>query len=382
MFRGNPAHTGEYPGPRATNGELKWEFKTIGEVISSPSVVNGVVFVLDDKKNIYAIHCQSGSLKWKKKVEGLDINIGDEYTPAVANGKVFAGAYVLDAETGDIIADFYSILKDLASFRESHSLCNPTIIDTTLYLKDYEVLYAIDTGSLTMKWKLDLQDLEEYADFSFSDFVTPAVVDGVVYCTAGKQIFALDAESGALIWSSKLKDNLHFTFGSCIALSNGIIYAYISEKNDSNLRITQFFAFDVASGSVIWNIDFSDDVSIRDFAVANGIVYVSLSLEDYNGHWPDYNGLLRAFDAESGALIWKSGDNNAIDDFTCGTLSVADGMVYAISWHDKIYSLNADSGELIWEFDHNTYAGRVSRPAVLDGIVYVGVGTNSLYALK
>lgn len=66
MFRGDPAHSGIYTGsgvPKLSG--VKWKFQTGGEVVSSPAVVGGVVYVGSNDGRMYAIDGASGTLKWK-----------------------------------------------------------------------------------------------------------------------------------------------------------------------------------------------------------------------------------------------------------------------------------------------------------------------------
>ncbi|MFZ0735444.1 MAG: PQQ-binding-like beta-propeller repeat protein [Candidatus Sulfotelmatobacter sp.] len=53
MFRGNLQHTGTYnsTGVPKLNG-VRWQFHTGGRVISSPAIVNGVVYVGSADSNL------------------------------------------------------------------------------------------------------------------------------------------------------------------------------------------------------------------------------------------------------------------------------------------------------------------------------------------
>ncbi|HUT16956.1 MAG TPA: PQQ-binding-like beta-propeller repeat protein [Acidobacteriota bacterium] len=63
MWRRAPEHTGTGQfGP--TNLTLRWEFTTCGAVLSSPSVVDGRVYVGSNDKNIYCLDALSGRLVW------------------------------------------------------------------------------------------------------------------------------------------------------------------------------------------------------------------------------------------------------------------------------------------------------------------------------
>ena len=56
MFRGNLAHTGVYRAAGVPKfSQIKWKFHTDGQVISSPAVANGMVFVGSTDGNLYAV---------------------------------------------------------------------------------------------------------------------------------------------------------------------------------------------------------------------------------------------------------------------------------------------------------------------------------------
>ena len=101
MFRGNLQHTGVYnaAGAPKFNG-IKWKFHTGGRVISSPAVVNGVVYVGSTDGNFYAIDAASGTVKWKLATKAWEVS-----SAAVDSGVVFfisydGNFYALDAATG------------------------------------------------------------------------------------------------------------------------------------------------------------------------------------------------------------------------------------------------------------------------------------------
>ena len=66
MFRGNPAHTGSYPGrgPREFH-RVKWKFPTGARVVGSPVTEDKMIYFGSDDGNVYAVDAESGRQIWK-----------------------------------------------------------------------------------------------------------------------------------------------------------------------------------------------------------------------------------------------------------------------------------------------------------------------------
>lgn len=100
MFRQNLQHTGvssETVAPPLTSA---WKFKTGGSVNSSPTVVDGIVYVGSNDGNVYALDATTGAKKWSYTIGSP---VGS--SPGVSGGIVYVGAdnwtiYALDAKTG------------------------------------------------------------------------------------------------------------------------------------------------------------------------------------------------------------------------------------------------------------------------------------------
>ena len=53
MFRGNPSHTGVYPGPAPREfHRLKWKFPTGNRIVSSPVILDKVLYFGGDDANV------------------------------------------------------------------------------------------------------------------------------------------------------------------------------------------------------------------------------------------------------------------------------------------------------------------------------------------
>ncbi|MGB8373000.1 MAG: PQQ-binding-like beta-propeller repeat protein, partial [Halobacteriota archaeon] len=87
MFRYNAQHTGGYSplaGSNMSKGLLTWSFTTGSVVLSSPTVVNGVVYVGSEDNNTYALNATTGAKVWNYTTGG-----GVDSSPAVVNGVVY-----------------------------------------------------------------------------------------------------------------------------------------------------------------------------------------------------------------------------------------------------------------------------------------------------
>jgi hypothetical protein len=75
MFRGDLRHTGVYNAAGAPKfNAIKWKFHTGGRVVSSPAVVNGVVYVGSTDGNFYALDAASGTVRWKFATKAWEVS--------------------------------------------------------------------------------------------------------------------------------------------------------------------------------------------------------------------------------------------------------------------------------------------------------------------
>ena len=106
-FRSDLNNSGVYDdgGIRPTNN-VKWTFTTGHYVYSSPTVVNGVVYIVSEDNNVYAIYATNGTELWSFFTGGWV-----DSSPAVVNDIVYVGSldknlYALEAATGTLIWNF------------------------------------------------------------------------------------------------------------------------------------------------------------------------------------------------------------------------------------------------------------------------------------
>ena len=85
-------------------------------------------------------------------------------------------------------------------------------------------------------------------------------------------------------------------------------------------------------------------------------------------------GAWSALNAFTGKPIWQTADPTA-GAIDMGSVSVANGVMYAGSQSGSMYALDAATGKILWSF---ASGGTVlDGPSIVDGTVYWGSGYNN-----
>ncbi|MGH2533542.1 MAG: PQQ-binding-like beta-propeller repeat protein [Thermomicrobiales bacterium] len=332
MFRGDAAHTGAQPGPGLGEpATFPWEFRIGFPVISSPAVVDGVVYIGSLNSEVYALDAFSGPPRWTFLTEGEVIS-----SPAVADGLVYVGSndgnlYAINADTG----------TERWRFTADNAIqSSPAVVGGVVYVaSDDTFLYAVDAATGEERWSLRIGPA----------FSSPAVIDGVVYIGAAQTLFAIDAQSGEEIWRFQTGTFL----SSSPAVSNGMVYI----GNDGGSVI----AVDATSGEETWRFQAEGPV-LSSPAVADGTVFIGSD-----------DRFVYALDAESGDERWRFETGDAVSS----SPAVADGVVYVGSFDTFLYGLDAETGV---ELTRTQLGPILSSPAVVDGIVYVATADGVVHA--
>jgi polyvinyl alcohol dehydrogenase (cytochrome) len=105
-------------------------------------------------------------------------------------------------------------------------------------------------------------------------------------------------------------------------------------------------------------------------------------------------GIWNAVDAATGKILWQTGDPDNAADY--GSVSEANGLVYAGSLSGKMYALDAKTGAILWHFTSASLApgsapgSVIDGPSIVNGVLYWGsgygrvggTGGNKLYAFS
>jgi outer membrane protein assembly factor BamB len=294
----------------ASSGALRWKSATPPKynlhVWSSPAVANGIVYIGTSDYGssgggVYAFTADGGRPLWSALTGGATV----ESSPAVANGVVYVGTndgklHALNAASG---APLWS--ATIGGGRSS-----PAVVNGVVYIGGGTNLYALDAASGAPLWTAPAGCDRYEAVIS-----SPAVVNGVVYVGGCDALMdAFDAASGALLWKTGIGEPT----GSSPAVANGVVY--VGSNDDPRVSVRHLYALDAASGAVLWSkqtpINWSSPV------VANGVVYVLLRSRLLRDKY--VSSRLYAFSARSGARLWKA----TTGGLGGSSPTVVDGRVY------------------------------------------------------
>jgi outer membrane protein assembly factor BamB len=249
---------GRFYALNAKTGAMRWRFATGGErrfeakglhgqdpktqtffdpfdmFLSSPVVVDGLVYFGSGDGNLYALDAGSGEEKWK-------FQTGDviHASPAYADGVVYFGSwdswfYALDARTGAQKWRFHGG-EDPVAHNQVGFQSSAAVVDGTVYVgcRDSN-LYALDAATGKEKWKFN--------NAGSWVITSPAVARGrVIFATSDSSLFHMvDAQTGKPIAKQQAKA---YMFGSP-AVAGDIVYQGVTNGT--------LEARDLDSGDLLW----------------------------------------------------------------------------------------------------------------------------------
>jgi len=190
------------------------------------------------------------------------------------------------------------------------------------------------------------------------DMSYPLVADGKVYVTVrylsvfGTELYALNAADGATLWSYPLGGSASWS-ASCY--ENGRVFAL---NNSGLLR-----AFDGDTGNVIWSRQLSGTNFTSAPTVFQGVIYIGGSA----------SGTAHAVSAETGTVLWS----RTVGAGSTTAAVTTDGIYLSYSCID-FSRLNPADGSLIWRGYGACGSGTGRAPAIYNGRAYVRTPSYSL----
>ncbi len=364
MFRGDAAHSGNYPGSSDTSfGGLLWRVQTGGAVHSTPVMAAGMVYAGSGDHYLYAIDAANGVVRWRYRAAGAI-----QSSPAVARGTVFFvdradTLYALDAHDGTRRwARGFGHPLPLPWGHESGDryTSSPAVYGTDLLVGGRDGgLYRIRAGDGHVVWRYQ-------ADGQIWD--SPAVRDSLVYAGATDGVvYGVSLADGKQRWrfgtlgQTLGSDTFGFdrrTVQSSPAVSDSTVFI--------GARDGFLYALNRLTGAPRWHYDHDVSWVNTSPALAGGLVFDGSS----DGRF------VQAVDAVTGEERWR----DTTDGIVWSSPAVAENIVFAGDGAGNLLALDRATGRQRWRY--RAGGGIYSSPVPGPGMLCFGSVDGAIYAVR
>lgn len=363
-FHADAMHSGVYPATtKPAVAGVEWRVPTGGDVISSPTVAGGVVYIGSGDGSLYALDARTGAARWTFRT-GSPVTT----SAAVTDGRVYIGSrdgayYAVDALTG----------KELWRYRTGpdlplpwghesgdHWTSSPTVAKGAVVFGGGDgSVYALDAEKGALRWRARTGGRVHGSPAIAGDRVVVGSFDGSIdsfSLATGKEQWRF-ATMGDTLDSGKFGYDRR-SIQSSPAIAKGLVFV--------GARDGVLYALDLATGKERWRFDHKISWVNATAAVSDGVVYTASSDAAF----------IQAVDAETGKERWRANAEVPV----WSSPAIAGDYLYAGDWVGRVQCLDRRDGKMQWKF--RTGSMILSSPAVSGQLVIVGSTDGSVYALR
>ena len=379
---------------------------TLLSTFASPVSSNGKLFIPGDGDatggDMCVLNQNNGSLIWIKKISlnpNAEMGFHGYHSPAIYKNKVFtvlgcvftfksrSKIVALDENTGDIIWE--------KSFFGTSCYSSVTVADDKVFVCGHLTfcpiswLYVFDANNGDLLWKKTLFGYIETTPVVSDNkvFVAPGRISGMAISfgltqllSGNSRVYAFDINNGEEIWMKRVKGYL---VQCSPTISNGILFVPSNIMILNRWWICRLNALDAETGEIIWYHDMSQKLgmwpsSISTPSVAYGKVYVI-----------DSDACLRAWDQESGDLIWEKEiypeNPDAFSNVFASPVVIDEKVIvmatdYYLNSNNELFMFNESNGEYIWSLKFD--GGSFNPFIVSNEMIFVNDGWNGIFAFR
>jgi outer membrane protein assembly factor BamB/PKD repeat protein len=299
----------------AATGEQEWKVLTDDSVQSSPTVIDGTVYVGSFDGRLYAIDADDGTVNWT-----FETDAPVRASPVVANGTVYIGndngvVIAVDGSTGDLEWQYQSsgLVGAAVTYAED------TIFFGSIDSESEGNVYGLDADGGSEKWAFGTNEPVISAPAVHGD--TVFVGTGVGGGEAGT-MYALDRANGDVRWEFPAEGPLN---SSPTVAGNTVFVGDLTEF---------LFALQADSGEVEWAFDGAPIVSSP--TIVDGTVFFGRSDDAVFALDAGVDGSSEDARINSGALghhhVWAndewSGGNGVTFDITPQNPTIGDEITF------------------------------------------------------
>lgn len=367
----------------AYDGAPSWSIETHGAFSSSPAVVDGVMYLGNNKGGMYAIDVKNGDVRWTYQVQNPIMS-----NPLVYKGLVIIGegnanstTYVprrqvqvgtgpnaliaLDAKTGKLVWEV-----PLAGT----GMPTPVIVDGVLvHHNGSGGLIGVDPQTGRVLYRRTVK--------SIASMVGLLPVGGDMVVTTGlfpNRVFAVRASDGQTVWQYDLRDN-DSGVGDCPPVTDGsrVFGDYIAPPNPNDEAgvgvpgVERVYALDAKTGQLLWNIGLESDVvpprneSAIPLVVGNRL-YVGSAVAPF----------MHAIDTVTGNVVWTT----RVDGPVLGGIVDYKDRLYFGDLAGNLWALDATTGTVVGKLKTQT-PYNVGSPVIVGGSLIMGSKTGNIAAV-
>lgn len=429
-FRGNQQRTGYYADPAGYPSQKPIWTESLGcSFVSSPSVVNGTLYIGGRDSCIYAIDDDDGNVVWKTKTKGWV-----DASPLVYNGMVIIGSrdgtiYVLDSRTGNVISLLSAGLQLSSAAMTSDGTILSGLGPPFNGFSAYNFLKA-KGDNVQPSWNIPFDQITYSSPALFGSraaigssngrlygidilakdtswsiqtgggvyLSTPAIDDSAIYFAPGNtdgNIYAVGLADGTFFWKSNGSPSYSLSkkaaqvnmisprqFRELLRLSPQDRSSAIENLQKQGMRvpdILQNSANLAKKNTVASGKDFYSYGEIKTSSVAVGPDNVYVIQKELGYPAPQFT--LLAIDKYQGTESWRFSEmRTCVQIGYSSSPVVTKSMIFAGWGEGRIYGLSTRTGEKIWS--DSLHGDIISSPAIANTRMYVATMDGYIYCYK
>jgi len=387
----------------------------------SPVMKDGIVYVGSNDKKIYAFELALDSSNDDSKYQAIDVSSPDyevESSVALSDNYVIFGTSTQNSNENMVYALNKSDLSEKVweySLGDTNTLCYssaPTISNGKVFLSSWsgkygdipQISYIFEKINRLIGYKLlnnklivldetNGNEILEPIDLPAASLSSPAVDNGIIFVGCdnieGASAYAFDEHSGRELWNASIG-----AVGRAAPVvtdgDNGKIVIFLTREQDlfSYRGLDKVVALNAEDGTLLWNYTIGNNSVILRNGILSLYNFSNIKATSQPAATPAVfedslyvlapNGILYAFDIDTGEIIWSFEDAMSNSYHTASPV-VVDDRVYTFSQNSHLYTLSTSNGQILndYEITYEGYSGFLAylyaSPIVTDGLIVVSI---------